>query len=515
MSELNKVLLVVLDGWGLAEPGPGNAVAAAGPEFFDGLWQSCPHARVHACGEHVGLPADQFGNSEVGHLNLGAGRIVWQDITRIDKDVRDGEFARNPALSAALEAARPSDPRGPRIHLMGLVSDGGVHSVDRHYFALIDWLESSGFAGDRVFFHAITDGRDTPPTSGAGHVQRLNDKLEATGVGRIASVSGRYWAMDRDQRWERVQKAWDVYTLGEGEIVPDPVAAVTDSYAQGVTDEFITPKCIVTHGEPLGTIRDDDVVLFFNFRADRARQICRAFTLPDFDGFQRRKAPKVRLFTMTPYATDIPATVLYQPQSLANTLGQTLAARGLAQFRCAETEKYAHVTYFFNGGVEQPNPGEERRLINSPKVATYDQQPEMSAPHVADAVAEALASGRYHFVLVNFANPDMLGHTGVFEAAVQGIKATDAALRQVVTAARAAGYVTLVTSDHGNAEEMLLAGDATSTQHSHNLVPLVLVDGPEGVRLRDNGKLADLAPTVLELMGVEKPAEMTGQSLLA
>jgi 2,3-bisphosphoglycerate-independent phosphoglycerate mutase len=473
-----------------------------------------PRAALHACGEEVGLPAEQFGNSEVGHLNLGAGRIVWQDITRIDRDIRQGRFADNPALAYALQSAHPQDPRGGRIHLMGLVSDGGVHSVDRHYFALIDWLAASGFAGDRVFFHAITDGRDTSPTGGAEYLQRLSDKLAEAGVGRIASVCGRYYAMDRDKRWERFARAWDVYTLGEGEIVPDAVAAIRDSYAAGVTDEFITPKAVVAHGEPLGTIRDGDVVLWFNFRADRARQFCRALTHDDFDGFARRKRPRAGLVTMTRYAEDIPARVIYEPVGMRNTLGEWLSARGLGQFRCAETEKYAHVTYFFNGGVEQPFPGEERRLVPSPKVATYDLQPEMSAPEVARAVADALRSGRYSFVLVNFANPDMLGHTGDFDAAVKGVQATDNALQEVVTAAEQAGYAVLVTADHGNAEEMLL-GERHSTQHSHNLVPLVLAGKHGAAALREGGRLADVAPTVLALMGLEQPGEMTGESLLA
>lgn len=513
MSELRPVLLVVLDGWGIAPAGPGNAIAAAEPAFFNSLWASQPHTAIHACGEEVGLPAEQFGNSEVGHLNLGAGRVVWQDITRIDKDVRDGRFADNVALRHALQQANPADPRGGRVHLVGLVSDGGVHSMDRHYFALIDWLKDSGFAGDRVFVHAITDGRDTPPRSGLAHVERLADKLAEVGVGRIASVSGRYYAMDRDKNWERTQKAWDVYTLGEGEIVPDAVDAIRASYAAGVTDEFITPKAVVAHGQPLGTIRDGDVVIFFNFRADRARQFCWALTKSDFDGFKRRKQPRSTLITMTPYASDIPATVMYPSQSLKNTLGEWLAAKGLSQFRCAETEKYAHVTYFFNGGAEQPNAGEERKLIPSPKVATYDLQPEMSAPQVARSVADALASKRFAFLLVNFANPDMLGHTGIFDAAIAGIRATDAALHEVVTAAEGAGYAVLVTADHGNAEEMLLSDDA-STQHSHNKVPLILCcRHPERGLARD-GRLADIAPTVLELMGLDKPSEMTGQSLL-
>ncbi|MBK8206751.1 MAG: 2,3-bisphosphoglycerate-independent phosphoglycerate mutase [Planctomycetes bacterium] len=531
----SPVLLVILDGWGVAPPGPGNAVAAANPECFNALWQNHPHTTIAACGEEVGLPAEQFGNSEVGHLNLGAGRIVWQDITRIDKDIREGKFAANPALKHALDAVGTTGA----IHLIGLVSDGGVHSVDRHYFALLDWLKGADFDGDRVFFHAITDGRDTPPTSGLGHVERLEAKIAATGMGRIASVCGRYYAMDRDKRWERTQLAWDMYTLGEAETATDALQAVRDQYDAGVTDEFLKPRFIVSHGEPLGHMRDGDAVVFFNFRADRARQFCWALTKPDFDGFARRKQPQCTLVTLTSYASDIPAHVMYKPQSLKHTLGEWLAGKGNAQFRCAETEKYAHVTYFFNGGAEQPNPREDRALVPSPKVATYDLQPEMSAPEVSRNVCAALASGKYPFVLVNFANPDMIGHTGIFEAAVKGIRATDKALHEVVAAAKKAGYAVLVTADHGNAEEMLLSADAAndprnqekgtayaspvaaradgmaaSTQHSHNRVPLVLCGKHPARQLADGGRLSDVAPTVLELMGIKPPEEMTGRSLL-
>lgn len=513
MTNVNPVLLVIMDGWGIAPAGPSNAVTTANPETFNQLWATEPHTAIEASGEEVGLPPDQFGNSEVGHLNLGAGRIVWQEITRINKDIREGKFAGNPALEKAVATANPADPRGGRIHLMGLVSDGGVHSSDVHYFALIDWLKQAGFPGDRVFFHAITDGRDTNPRGGLEYVSKLKDKLDETGIGRIATLSGRYYAMDRDKRWERTQKAWDVYTLGEGEIVPDVLQAIEASYAEGITDEFITPKAIVTHGEPLGTIKDGDVVVWFNFRADRARQICWALTKENFDGFQRRKQPTVKLITMTPYASDIPADVMYAPQELKNTLGEYLAGKMLRQFRCAETEKYAHVTYFFNGGAEQPNPGEERSLVQSPKVATYDLQPEMSAPEVSRKVAEAIQSGRFDFVLVNFANPDMTGHTGIFDAAVKGIQAVDAALKVVLEAATRQGYAVLVTADHGNAEEMQIEG-RDSTQHSHNKVPLVLCGKHPDKKLRDGGKLADVAPTVLELMGLDRPKEMTGESLL-
>ena len=513
MSDVNPVLLVIMDGWGIAPPGPGNAITTAEPEFFSSLLASEPHTTIEASGEEVGLPAGQFGNSEVGHLNLGAGRIVWQEITRINKDIREARFDSNPALADALKTANPSDPRGGRIHLMGLVSDGGVHSSDVHYFALIDWLRKSGFPGDRVFFHVITDGRDTNPRGGLEYVTKLKDKLDETGIGRIATLSGRYYAMDRDKRWDRTRKAWDVYTLGEGEIVPDAVQAIEASYAQDITDEFITPKAVVAHGEPMGTIKDGDVVIWFNFRADRARQFCWALTKDNFDGFDRRKRPQTKLITMTPYASDIPADVMYAPQELQNTLGEYLGGKMLRQFRCAETEKYAHVTYFFNGGSEQPNIGEERKLVPSPKIATYDLQPEMSIGAVTEAVVEAVKSKRFEFVLVNFANPDMIGHTGIFDAAVQAVKATDAALKKVVEAAHEAGFAVLVTADHGNIEEMQI-DDRDSTQHSHNKVPLVLTGKHPEARLRDGGKLADVAPTVLALMGLDKPAEMTGESLL-
>jgi len=535
--KVQPVLLVILDGWGIAPPGPGNAVTLAKPATFNRLWDSEPHTTLQACGEEVGLPPELFGNSEVGHLNLGAGRVVWQDVSRIDKDIREGGFFENPAWQAAIDAAQPANA----IHLMGLVSDAGVHSSLHHLFALLECLRKKQFPGDRVFVHAITDGRDSSPTGGAGYLDALADKMAQTGIGRIATVCGRFYAMDRDKRWERTETAWNAYTLGEGEIVPDAVAAIEQSYAARVTDEFITPKIVVTHGEPLGTIRDGDCVLWFNFRADRARQFCRALTSPEFDGFTRRRLPRASLVTMTSYAHDIAATVAYAPQSLNNTLGQWLAAKGLQQFRCAETEKYAHVTYFFNGGREQPNPGEERKLVPSPKVATYDQQPEMSASEVTASVVQAIGSGRFAFVLVNFANPDMTGHTGMVQAATRGVQAADQALQQVVAAAQANGFAVLVTADHGNAEEMLLsasaasdprnqergagyaapavsglpAGMVASTQHSHNPVPLILTGKRPPGRTLKPGRLADVAPTVLALMGLDQPAEMTGKSLLA
>lgn len=536
---VQPVLMVILDGWGIAPPGPGNAVALANPATFNRLWATEPHTTLKACGEEVGLPPRLFGNSEVGHLNLGAGRVVWQDVSRIDKDIREGGFFRNPALLGAIQAAHPQSDDGGAIHLMGLMSDGGVHSSLDHLFAIIDLLKRENFPGDRVVVHAITDGRDTSPNGGLGYVARVQQKLEETDIGRIATICGRFYAMDRDKRWDRTEKAWDAYTLSNAEYVTDASAAIEASYSQGVTDEFITPKIVINHGEPLGRVRDGDVVLWFNFRADRARQFCRALTQPDFSGFHRKATPKVTLVTMTQYADDIVAQVAYAPQSLKNTLGEYLAGKGVLQFRSAETEKYAHVTYFFNGGVEQPNTGEERKLVASPKVATYDLKPEMSSAEVADGVVAALHSGRFPFVLVNFANPDMLGHTGMIKAAIKGVQATDHALARVLKAAEEKGYAVLITADHGNAEEMFLSAEAAadpanqekgagyavpagadappgmvaSTQHSHNPVPLILA-GRKPARGLKPGRLADVAPTVLALMGLPKPAEMTGESLL-
>lgn len=543
-TKSHPVLLVILDGWGIAPPGPGNAVELAQPACFRSLWESNPHTTLLACSEDVGLPDGQFGNSEVGHMNLGAGRIVYQEITRIDRDIREGRFFDLAALKQALKATAPrkAGDKGGRIHLMGLVSDGGVHSIDRHYFALIDWLKREGFPGESVFFHVITDGRDTSPTAGARFVEALRDKLDESGIGRIATICGRFYAMDRDKRWERIERYFDCITLGQAEVVNDPVAALEDSYRAGVTDEFVTPKIVVEHSEPLGRLRDGDVVIWFNFRADRARQICRALSLKDFNDFKRKMPMEVTLVTMTRYEASLPALVCYEPVPLTNVLAEVLAKNGQHQFHCAETEKYAHVTYFFNGGREQPFDGEVRRLVPSPKVATYDLQPAMSAPEVSQNVIDAIESGKFAFVLVNFANPDMTGHTGMLDAAIQGVQAADRALQQVLCAAEAQGFSVLVTADHGNAEEMLIPADrandpqnqekgtsyglpkgvlpradglVASTNHSHNPVPLVLSSPQRHLRLANGGRLADVAPTILALMDLKQPQEMTGKSLLS
>jgi 2,3-bisphosphoglycerate-independent phosphoglycerate mutase len=518
MAELpHPVALIILDGFGWREEREHNAIAAASPPFWNSLVAGNPFTTLVAGGRAVGLPDDQFGNSEVGHLNLGAGRVVWQDITKIDVEIEAGRFFENPAFVDAIRATPPHRS----IHLMGLVSDGGVHSVDRHYFALIDLLKRLGVAGGRVCFHAITDGRDTLPKSGLSHIERLEAKLADAGIGRIATVSGRYHAMDRDTNWARTQLYWDCITLAKGEIATTASEAVRLSYVAGVNDEFIKPVNIISHGRPPGRIESGDTVIFFNFRADRARQLCRALTEGEaFDAacFRRGAAPKVKVVTMTRYQTGLDAAVAYPQDRPKNTLGEYLSALGVKQFRCAETEKYAHVTYFFSGGVEQPFPGEERSLVPSPKVATYDLQPEMSLPEVSDRVAAALRSKQYGFVLTNFANGDMVGHTGVFEAAVAAVRAIDTALEKVVRTAREAGYSVLITADHGNCDEMQDTAGNLLTNHSYAPVPLVLLAGPgaTGVKkLRDGGALRDVAPTLLALAGLPIPAEMDGTSLLA
>ncbi|MCA8938411.1 MAG: 2,3-bisphosphoglycerate-independent phosphoglycerate mutase, partial [Planctomycetes bacterium] len=452
--------------------------------------------------------------SEVGHLNLGAGRVVWQDITRIDRSIESGEFFELPCFKALIAGLGPNK----KIHLMGLVSDGGVHSVDRHYFALIEMLKRQGVAGSQVCFHVITDGRDTAPKSGLGFVADLDERLRSEGSGRIASVSGRYYAMDRNTNWERTQLYWDCITLGKGEIAPDAVQAVKMSYAAGVNDEFILPTFIAGSGEPMGRVEDGDAVIFFNFRADRARQICRALSEgEDFDAkcFKRGARPKVSLLTLTHYLDGLDAKVAFGQDLVRDTLGETLAKREIAQFRCAETEKYAHITYFFNGGAEAPFEGEERALVESPDVATYDLKPEMSLPEVADKLVAALNSKRYGFVLTNFANGDMVGHTGVFDAAVKAVEAIDTHLKHVVEAAHASGYEVLVTADHGNCEEMATPEGEALTNHSYKQVPFVYI-AAEGSKatLVEGGKLADVAPSVLALMGEEAPVSMDGESRL-
>ncbi|MBE3591045.1 MAG: 2,3-bisphosphoglycerate-independent phosphoglycerate mutase [Firmicutes bacterium] len=507
------VALIILDGWGLAPEGPGNAVALARTPNFDAIWSAWPRTTLEASGEAVGLAPGQMGNSNVGHLNLGAGRVVYQDLTRIDRAVARGELDANPALKRVLQAAR-----GARLHIWGLVSDGGVHSHLRHLLAL---LAVAARAGVETYVHAVLDGRDTAPTEGRRFIAELERACaDAGGAGgaRIATVMGRYYAMDRDRRWDRVQKAYDAMVHGRGRTAASAGAAVEAAYAAGETDEFVTPTVIVAGGAPVGTVRPGDAVLCFNFRADRARQLTAAFIDPQFDAFPR-VYPLVSAYgAMTEYDEELAdrLEILFPRPVLTHVLGEVVSRAGLPQLRIAETEKYAHVTYFFNGGEERAFEGEDRILVPSPKVATYDLKPEMSAAEVAERAAAALREKPYRLVVVNFANPDMVGHTGSIPAAVRAVEAADAGLGVVLRAVRDQGGAALVLADHGNAEVMIdPATGGPWTAHTTNPVPCVLVaPGYEGVRLRSGGNLGDAAPTLLELMGLPQPPEMTGESLI-
>ena len=498
--------LIILDGFGCREETKGNAIAAARTPHLDHLMASCPHTRIGASGMDVGLPDGQMGNSEVGHTNIGAGRIVYQELTRITKSFDEGEALGNPALTAAMENARRP---GQALHLMGLLSDGGVHSHIRHLYGLMEMARR--FAVERVYLHCFMDGRDVPPTSGIEFIAALQQKIEELGLGQIATVSGRYYAMDRDNRWERVKLAYDAIVNGEGNKDPDPVAVMQKSYDAGVTDEFIVPT-VVTEG---AGIKAGDSVIFFNFRPDRARELTRALVDPDFAGFEREKGFfPLTYICMTQYDATMPnVEVAYRPESLANTLGEYLSRLGKTQLRIAETEKYAHVTFFFNGGVEAPYEGEDRVLIPSPKVATYDLQPEMSAYAVTDEAVRRIESGRYDVIILNYANCDMVGHTGVFEAAVKAVEAVDTCLGRLLAALEKAGGRAFLTADHGNADQMADENGAPFTAHTTNPVPFVAI-GFGDIKLRSGGRLADIAPTMLQAMGLPQPEEMTGRSLL-
>ena len=498
--------LIILDGFGCREETKGNAIAAARTPHLDHLMASCPHTRIGASGMDVGLPDGQMGNSEVGHTNIGAGRIVYQELTRITKSFDEGEALGNPALTAAMENARRP---GQALHLMGLLSDGGVHSHIRHLYGLMEMARR--FAVERVYLHCFMDGRDVPPTSGTEFIAALQQKIKELGLGQIATVSGRYYAMDRDNRWERVKLAYDAIVNGECNKDPDPVAVMQKSYGAGVTDEFIVPT-VVTEG---AGIKAGDSVIFFNFRPDRARELTRALVDPDFAGFEREKGFfPLTYICMTQYDATMPnVEVAYRPESLANTLGEYLSRLGKTQLRIAETEKYAHVTFFFNGGVEAPYEGEDRVLIPSPKVATYDLQPEMSAYAVTDEAVRRIESGRYDVIILNYANCDMVGHTGVFEAAVKAVEAVDTCLGRLLAALEKAGGRAFLTADHGNADQMSDENGAPFTAHTTNPVPFVAI-GFGDVTLRSGGRLADIAPTMLQAMGLPQPEEMTGRSLL-
>ena len=498
--------LIILDGFGCREETKGNAIAAARTPHLDHLMACCPHTRIGASGMDVGLPDGQMGNSEVGHTNIGAGRIVYQELTRITKSFDEGEALGNPALTAAMENARRP---GQALHLMGLLSDGGVHSHIRHLYGLMEMARR--FAVERVYLHCFMDGRDVPPTSGIEFIAALQQKIKELGLGQIATVSGRYYAMDRDNRWERVKLAYDAIVNGECNKDPDPVAVMQKSYDAGVTDEFIVPT-VVTEG---AGIKAGDSVIFFNFRPDRARELTRALVDPDFAGFEREKGFfPLTYICMTQYDATMPnVEVAYRPESLANTLGEYLSRLGKTQLRIAETEKYAHVTFFFNGGVEAPYEGEDRVLIPSPKVATYDLQPEMSAYAVTDEAVRRIESGRYDVIILNYANCDMVGHTGVFEAAVKAVEAVDTCLGRLLAALEKAGGRAFLTADHGNADQMADENGAPFTAHTTNPVPFVAI-GFGDIKLRSGGRLADIAPTMLQAMGLPQPEEMTGRSLL-
>jgi len=498
-----SLALVILDGWGLAEPGPGNAISLARTPVFDSLWARYPHTQLSAQGRDVGLPDGQMGNSEVGHLNLGAGAVIKQDLLRIDDAVADGAFFENPALLGACERARNS-PRG-RMHLMGLVSDGGVHSGWSHIEACIELAAREGVPD--LVLHAFTDGRDTLPKSAPGYIQEVERWLRR--AGRITTVSGRYYAMDRDRRWERTKLAYDAIVHAEGLRASSAAEAVESAYERGETDEFIRPTVIGAYDGAA----DGDVVLAFNFRPDRMRQIIRALGESDFDEFPRGSAPKLDITTMTRYQADWDYPVAFEPVEPETTLAEVIAQHGARQLHVAETEKYAHVTYFFNGGREREWEGEERALVDSPRdVPTYDHKPEMSAREAARAFCERWAADGYRFAIINFANPDMVGHTGDIPAAVRAIEAVDECLGQVLETVEAKGGACIVTADHGNAEQMLEPDGSPNTAHSLNPVPLVVT--LEGLRLRDGGILADVAPTALDLLGIPKPDAMTGESLI-
>lgn len=504
-------VLMILDGFGLNEKTEGNAVAQADTPVIDGLMKTYPFVKGYASGLAVGLPDGQMGNSEVGHLNMGAGRIVYQELTRITKEIEDGDFFGNEALLHGIENVKKNNSD---LHLFGLLSDGGVHSHNTHLYGLLELAKKEGI--ENVYVHCFLDGRDTAPTSGKGFVEELENKMAEIGVGKIASISGRYYVMDRDNRWDRVEKAYNVLTKGEGEKADSAAAAMEASYAKDITDEFFVPTAITKNGAPLATIKDQDTVIFFNFRPDRAREITRTFCVDEFDGFNRGARKDVVFICFTEYDVTIPnKEVAFKKTELKNTFGEYLAANGKTQARIAETEKYAHVTFFFNGGVEEPNEGEERILVKSPKVATYDLQPEMSAPAVCEKLCEAIRSEKYDVIIINFANPDMVGHTGIMEAAVKAVETVDACVGKAVEALKEVDGQMFLCADHGNAEQLVdyVTGDPF-TAHTINPVPFILINADTSYGLREGGCLADIIPTMIELMGMEQPAEMTGKSLL-
>ncbi len=498
------LVLMILDGFGIA-PDEGNAIVAANTPNLERILKENPVTKIGASGLDVGLPDGQMGNSEVGHTNIGAGRIVYQELTRITKSAEEGDMAKNPALLHAMQSAKDN---GKALHFMGLLSDGGVHSHNTHLYALLKMAKNMGL--EKVFVHCFLDGRDVPPSSGKDYVKELVEKLDEIGVGKAATVMGRYYAMDRDNRWERVEKAYAAMVYGEGNQAECPICAVQKSYDEGVTDEFVLPT-VCKGAEP---VQAGDSIIFYNFRPDRAREITRTFVDSDFAGFERRNGFfPVNYVCMTQYDATMPnVDVAYKPESLENTFGEYLSKNDLTQLRIAETEKYAHVTFFFNGGVEKQYPGEDRILVKSPAVATYDLQPEMSAYEVTDKMVEAVKSGKYDALILNYANCDMVGHTGVFEAAVKAVEAVDACIGRVEAAVKEMGGCILLTADHGNADRMVDTDGTPFTAHTTNPVPFCVINHP--CQLREGGVLADIAPTMLKVLGLPQPAEMTGESII-
>lgn len=506
------VVLMILDGYGLNSRTDGNAVAQAKTPVMDRLMAEYPFVKGSASGMAVGLPDGQMGNSEVGHLNMGAGRIVYQELTRITKEIQDGTFFENPAL---LDAVNNCKKNGSALHMFGLLSDGGVHSHNTHLYGLLELAKRNGL--DKVYVHCFLDGRDTPPASGKGYAEQLEAEMKKIGVGRIASVMGRYYAMDRDNNYDRVKLAYDALTKGEGLKADGGPAGIQASYDREETDEFVKPTVVEQDGRPVGIIQDKDSVIFFNFRPDRAREITRAFCDDAFKGFDRGKRLDLTYVCFSDYDPTIPnKEVAFHKIAVTNTFGEWLAANGMKQARIAETEKYAHVTFFFNGGVEEPNEGEDRVLVNSPKdVATYDLKPEMSAYGVCDKLTEAIRSGKYDVIIINFANPDMVGHTGVEAAAIKAVEAVDECVGKAVDAIMDVDGVLFICADHGNAEQLVdYETGAPFTAHTTNQVPFILVNYDTGYTLREGGCLADIIPTLIQIMGKEQPEEMTGKSLL-
>ncbi|HCC07726.1 MAG TPA: 2,3-bisphosphoglycerate-independent phosphoglycerate mutase [Clostridiales bacterium] len=506
-----STILMILDGFGLSDRVEGNAIKAANTPNLDKLMTEYPCAECSASGLAVGLPEEQMGNSEVGHLNMGAGRVVYQSLTRITKSIKDGDFFQKEELLLAIDNCKKNNSA---LHIYGLVSDGGVHSEEQHLYATLELAKKHDLA--KVYVHAFLDGRDTPPNSAKGYLEKLENKINEIGVGKIATVIGRYYAMDRDNRWDRVEKAYNAMVMGEGAKANSSSEVITLSYEENILDEFVVPTVIMENDKPVATINENDYIICFNFRPDRAREITKAFCDESFEGFKRNKGfIKLVYVCFTEYDINIGnKLVVYKPEHIKNTLAEYLSNKGLKQFHTAETEKYAHVTFFFNGGIEELYPGEDRLVIPSPKVETYDLKPEMSANEITDRLLEAIDSDKYDFIVINYANCDMVGHSGMFEATVKAVEAVDKCVGRVYDAVIKKDSQMLICADHGNAEEMTYQDGSPDTAHTTNFVPLVLVNFEKNAIIREDGKLCDIAPTILEMMAIEKPAEMTGVSLI-